>query len=66
MAGEGERMILDGEKLLADIEQEIKWNEDEIRGAVKNCWYEKAARINTGNAWLRRVMEMIKTGDYEK
>ncbi|MBL4262850.1 hypothetical protein [Vibrio fluvialis] len=56
--------MLDGDKLVADLEAEIKANEAERDSAVENGWFEKAARLEILNEGLKRALRMINRGDY--
>ena len=57
-------MILDGDKLLADIEEEVRLAEQARDDCFANEWYAKVSQNNIKAEAINYVRMMIARGDY--
>ena len=57
-------MIIDGQKLVKEINDEINHLKSERGSAVKSQWYEKAARLTLKIEGIKVIKQMIELGDF--
>lgn len=57
-------MKLDGEKLLADLDRDIKELQSEAVESSKIGWFEKAAKAHLHAEGLIKARQLIRLGDY--
>jgi hypothetical protein len=55
---------LNGDKLISELEAEIKANEKKRDEAVKSGWFEKAAKLEVTNQGINRALQIINLGDF--
>lgn len=55
---------LDGNKLISELEAEIRSNKKERDEAVKSGWFEKAAKLEITNQGINRALQLINLGDF--
>lgn len=56
---------LDREKLLAALDEEIQWLEEEAQSASELGWHEKAAKHEVTKQGVERAARKIRLGDFD-